>query len=129
MTIDAVDLGLVSATDELVRFYTDVFALETLEPRAFPFATVHRLAFGPVTLKIMVPSTPPAAAPHDAQFWDRAGIRYITLWVDDLDAVTVAWRDHGGTVSMPPTEIRPGVRTALLLDLDGNTAEVMEQRG
>ena len=128
MTINAIDIGFVSATNDLVAFYTEVFALEVLEPRVFPFATVHRLAFGPVTLKVMVPTDAPAAAVTGAQFWDHTGIRYVTIWVDDLDTIARRWQAHGGTIAMAPTEIRPGVRTALMIDLDGNTAEVMEQR-
>ena len=128
MTINAIDIGFVSATNDLVAFYTEVFALEVLEPRVFPFATVHRLAFGPVTLKVMVPTDAPDTAVTGAQFWDHTGIRYVTIWVDDLVTIAQRWQAHGGTIAMAPTEIRPGVRTALMIDLDGNTAEVMEQR-
>ena len=127
MTINAIDIGFVSATNDLVAFYTEVFALEVLEPRVFPFATVHRLAFGPVTLKVMVPTDAPDTAVTGAQFWDHTGIRYVTIWVDDLETIAQRWQAHGGTIAMAPTEIRPGVRTALMIDLDGNTAEVMEQ--
>ena len=36
MTINAIDIGFVSATNDLVAFYTEVFNLEVLEPRVFP---------------------------------------------------------------------------------------------
>jgi predicted enzyme related to lactoylglutathione lyase len=127
-TLQQIDIGFVSASDALVSFYEEVFGTERLEPRVFPFATVHRLAFGPVTLKVMVPSDPPASPPAATQFWDVGGLRYVTTWVDDLDAVAGSWRAAGGTIAMEPTEIRPGVRTALLRDPDGNTVEAMEQR-
>lgn len=126
-TLRHVDIGFVSASDALVAFYEEVFGAERLEPRVFPFATVHRLAFGPVTLKVMVPSDAPATPPATTQFWDVGGLRYVTTWVDDLDTVASRWEAAGGAVAMAPTEIRPGVRTALLTDPDGNTVEAMEE--
>lgn len=128
MTIEAVDIGIVSGSDELVTFYSGVLAVPVLEPRQFPFATVHRLDLGPATLKIMVPTTttPRPEDPPLSQFWDRAGFRYLTLWVDDLDLVARRWDTAGGTVAMPPTELRPGIVTALLVDPDGNTIEAMQ---
>jgi predicted enzyme related to lactoylglutathione lyase len=126
MKIEGVDIGLVSASDALADFYEAAVGLERLEARTFPFATVHRLACGPATLKIMVPTATPASAPTSAQFWDVAGPRYVTLWVDDLDALTTRWAAHGGTVTMAATEIRPGVRTAMLADPDGNAVEAMQ---
>lgn len=129
MRIDAVDVGLVSAHDRLADFYETALGLERLEARVFPFATVHRLSCGPVTLKIMVPTEPPAASPPAAPFWARDGLRYLTLWVDDLDAVARGWVDAGGGVTMEPTELRPGVRSALLADPDGNVVEAMEESG
>ncbi|WP_338064854.1 VOC family protein [Tomitella gaofuii] len=89
---------------------------------------VHRLGRSDdVLVKIMVPAAPPTQAPQTpAQFWDRAGLAYCTLWVDALDDVVRRCGDHGGTVAAEPVEIRPGVRTALLRDPDGNTLEVME---
>jgi predicted enzyme related to lactoylglutathione lyase len=125
--IDAVDVGLVSADPALADFYERVLGLERLEPRVFPFATVHRVACGPVTLKVMVPTDRPEPEDPVSPFWVRAGVRYLTLWVDDLDALVAAWTEAGGAVAMPPTELRPGVRSALLGDPDGNVVEAMEQ--
>ena len=125
MTVLSVDIGLVSATDALVAFYRDVFDLEPLEPRVFPDGTVHRLALGGGALKVMVPAQTPAESPRTERFWDRAGMRYVTMWLDDLDTVVERWTAAGGTVALGPLTIRPGVRTALLVDPDGNTVEAM----
>ena len=73
----------------------------------------------------MVPTAPPEAPEPTDRFWDRTGLRYLTLWVDDLDPLAERWAAAGGIVAMPPTELRPGVRTALLVDPDGNTVEAM----
>jgi len=125
MTVMSVDIGFVSATDALVRFYQDVFGLEVLEPRVFPDGTVHRLALGTGALKVMVPAQKPDVSPRTQQFWDRAGLRYVTMWLDDLDTIVERWTAHGGTVAFGPLTIREGVRTALLVDPDGNTVEAM----
>jgi catechol 2,3-dioxygenase-like lactoylglutathione lyase family enzyme len=127
MSIVSVDVGLVSATDALVAFYVAAIGAEPLEPRVFPFATVHRLACGPVTLKVMVPADAPAPGPASEPFWATGGFRYLTLWVDDLDDVVARWTPAGGRVSMAPAEIRPGVRTAVVIDPDGNVVELMHQ--
>jgi predicted enzyme related to lactoylglutathione lyase len=129
MTIVSVDIGLVSATDAIVSFYRDVFGLETLEPRVFPDGTVHRLALTGGALKVMVPAATPEDPPRTDRFWDRAGLRYVTMWLDDLDSVIERWTAHGGTVALGPITIRPGVRTALLVDPDGNTVEAMHDSG
>ena len=125
MTVMSVDIGFVSATDALVSFYQDVLGLEVLEPRVFPDGTVHRLALGTGALKVMVPAQSPDVSPRTANFWDRAGLRYVTLWLDDLDVIVDRWTSRGGTVAFGPITIREGVRTALLLDPDGNTVEAM----
>ena len=125
MTVLNVDIGFVSATDALVAFYREVFDLEPLEPRVFPDGTVHRLALGSGALKVMVPAQPPGDSPRTDRFWDRAGIRYVTMWLDDLDAIVERWTARGGTVALGPLTIREGVRTALLIDPDGNTVEAM----
>ena len=126
MTIVGVDIGFVSATEALVSFYRDVFDLETLEPRVFPDGTVHRLALGAGALKIMVPAETPERPSQTTQFWDRAGLRYVTMWLDDLEKIIERWTARGGTVSFGPLTIREGVQTALLLDPDGNTVEAMQ---
>ena len=129
MNIHNVDVGFVSANEELVDFYVDALGAERLEPRQFPFATVHRLACGPVTLKVMVPTDQPAPAPRGATFWSDAGMRYLTLWVDDLDPLIAQWTERGGAVTTAPMALRPGVRVAMLADPDGNAVEVSEVGG
>jgi Glyoxalase/Bleomycin resistance protein/Dioxygenase superfamily len=128
VSIVNVDIGLVSSGEALVDFYVASLGAQRLDPRVFPFGTVHRLACGPVTLKIMVPQDRPAQATVTEPFWAVSGLRYVTLWVDELAELTRRWVDAGGAISMAPTEIRPGVVTAVLLDPDHNVVEVMESR-
>ena len=126
MTVQRVELGIVSASDGLVAFYRDVFGLNELEARDLPTGMVHRLGNSDAIVKVMVPRDAPSPPlPPAPQFWDRAGLQYFTLWIDDLDAVIERCAGAGGEVVLGPLELRPGVRTVLMQDPDGNTIEVM----
>ena len=127
MPIAAVDLGVVTTDERLPGFYEQALGATRLEPRSFPVGTLHRLSVGPITLKIMIPAEPPAPAQASEVFWDTAGYRYLTLWVDDLDDLVARWERAGGTVETAPFELRPGVRTSVLADPDGNAIEAMQQ--
>jgi len=125
MTIQTFDIGFVSASGALVDFYRDALGLEELEAREFPMAVVRRLACGPGVLKVMIPKDPPTAGPASGNFWEIGGIRYATLWVDDVAATVDGWRAAGGAVIMEPNELRPGTFSAMVADPDGNIVEVM----
>jgi predicted enzyme related to lactoylglutathione lyase len=129
VTVRTFDIGLVSASRELVDFYADVFELTELDPRDFPMGVVHRLQCGSGVLKVMVPAAAPAAASPTANFWDQVGVRYVTMWIDDVAAVVERWRARAGLVVLEPLELRPGVAMALLVDPDGNSVEVMQGEG
>ena len=90
----------------------------------FPDGTVHRLALGAGALKVMVPGKFAADSPRSDRFWDRAGLRYVTMWLDDLDLVVDGGPCTGARWRWAD-QIRDGVRTALLVDPDGNTVEAM----
>ena len=77
-------------------------------------------------LKIMIPTDAPTTTPGTANFWDATGIRYVTMYVDDAAGVADRCAAGGGTVVMPPFELRPGVTTTLLRDPQGNAVEVMQ---
>jgi predicted enzyme related to lactoylglutathione lyase len=125
VTVQTFDIGFVSANDSIVDFYKDALGLEELEAREFPMATVRRLACGPGVLKVMIPKDAPAPPPATGSFWEVAGIRYATLWVDDVAATVDGWRAAGGAVIMEPYELRPGTFSAMVSDPDGNVVEVM----
>jgi len=127
MAVRSFDVGLVSASGALVDFYREVFQLEALEKRVFPMATVNRLACGGGVLKVSLPTDAPTAVEQPSDFLAMQGLRYITMWVDDLDEVVGRARARGGTIAMEPREIRPGVRTALVRDPDDNAIEVMQE--
>ncbi len=125
MAKPALDVGIVSADAErLLRFYEGVAGFERQPPIRLPgIGTIHRLACGQSLLRVMVPETPPA--PDDAaSFSARAGLRYLTLEITDLDGAVDAVRAFGGTVTLAPFELRPGRRVAQVADPDGNMIEL-----
>jgi predicted enzyme related to lactoylglutathione lyase len=125
MAVQSFDLGFVSTTDALVNFYATVLELEEIEPREFPMGVVRRLACGGGVLKVMIPTETPAPLPA-AGFLERSGIRYATVWVDDVDAVAARWQANGGAILMGPAELLSGTYGALATDPDGNTVELMQ---
>lgn len=127
MAVRSFDVGLVSASSALVDFYREVFDLEPLDSRVFPMVTVNRLACGGGVLKVSVPSAAPGTTDQPDDFLTLAGLRYITMWVDNIADVVARAATKGGSVVMEPREIRPGVRTGLVRDPDGNTIEVMQE--
>jgi predicted enzyme related to lactoylglutathione lyase len=92
--------------------------------------TLHRLQLpGDAVLKVMVPNDAPAATGASGPFFAVAGIRYLTLWVDDLDGVVERAIARNARVQHGPTELASGVRIAVLQDPDGNAIEVVEKKG
>lgn len=127
MTTHAIDIGFVSGDRGLVDFLAEVFGFDELTPLEFPQGTVHRLQGPAGVVKVMVPAQPPAAPPSVEQFHAVGGLRYLTLRVDDLDGVVERATARGGTVTIGPIELRPGVHLVVLTDPDGNALEVVQE--
>jgi predicted enzyme related to lactoylglutathione lyase len=125
MAKPALDVGLVSNDAErLIRFYEAVVGMERQPPIQLPnIGTIHRLACGQSILRVMVPQKA-AEADGAASFSARAGIRYLTLEVEDIEAAVEAVRSSGGSVTLAPFELRPGRRVAQVADPDGNMIEL-----
>lgn len=121
----ALDVGLVTANAEpLLDFYVGVAGFERLEPLELPnIGTIHKLAAGQSILRVMVPVDAPTKDPSPS-FSATAGIRYLTLEVDDIDAAAAAVERLGGSVTLPPFELRPGRRVSQVADPDGNMIEL-----
>jgi len=128
MAKPALDVGLVTrdaaSAERLIAFYVAVAGLERQAPIALPeVGTIHRLACGRSLLRILAPVRPPEPD-GAATFSARAGIRYLTLEVEDVDAAADAVRSNGGRVALAPFELRPGRRVAQVADPDGNMIEL-----
>jgi predicted enzyme related to lactoylglutathione lyase len=125
MAKPALDVGLVTADAQpLLDFYSGVVGLEILEPIELPnIGTIHKLACGESILRVMVPVEAPRPD-ESASFSSVGGIRYLTLEVDDIDAAAAAVEALGGSITLPPFELRPGRRVAQVADPDGNMIEL-----
>ena len=126
MAVQSFDIGFVSATGALADFYATVLELVEIEPREFPMGVVRRLACGSGVLKVMVPNETPEPLPTAPTFYERSGLRYATVWVDDVTAVVERWQANGGTIVIGPFELVPGTFGAVATDPDGNTVEIMQ---
>ena len=127
MTVLSVDSRYVSRDRALVDFLAAVLELEELAPLQFPQGTLHRLQGPSGWIKVMVPADPPADPPAAAQFTGVVGLRYLTVRVSDLDGVLARVAEHGDAVVIPPMEMGPGVRLAVVNDSDANALEIIEE--
>jgi len=123
--VQRVEVGLVGADDSLVDFYAAVFEMEKLPAIKAGPGIVHRLQGPGVVIKVMVPSDPPAPAPAVEPFYATSGLRYLTIYEADLDAMLERALARGGRVRHGPMEIGPGVRIVVLADPSGNVLEVV----
>ncbi len=125
MAKSALDVGLVTANAKpLLDFYSGVAGFEILDPIELPnIGMIHKLACGESILRVMVPVDPPMSD-DSSSFSSTAGIRYLTLEVDDIEAAAGAVEALGGSITLPPFELRPGRRVAQIADPDGNMIEL-----
>ena len=125
MAKPAIDVGIVTAdADPLLAYYRGVFGFESMPGLEIPgVGRIHKLACGESVLRVMVPETAPEA--DTAASWSgRAGLRYLTLEVEDIAAAVEATRESGGHVVLEPFELRPGRFVCQITDPDGNMIEV-----
>lgn len=124
---DSVDLGIVvSDITKSLDFYQGVLGLNKSEELSTQFGTLHRLHFGTSDIKLIDPKQVPAAGTIGLE--KQIGLRYISFRVQDISALCVELQAKGVEFSMAETEVRPGVRMAMVNDPDGNTVELI-QRG
>jgi len=126
MTLSRLEAGFVSTDRSLVDFLAEVFELDPLEPVDVGFATLFRLQSPGGVLKVMVPNRPPKPGARAQPFYALGGLRYLTLYVDDLDGIVERATTRGGQVVHGPTDLGPGTRIAVLEDPDGNPFEVVQ---
>ena len=118
---DSIDIGIVVRDgDGAMKFYRD-----TPMPGG---GTMHRLMCGTTLVKIVERDEPPEKADNQGGPGGASGIRYWTITVKDLDAMTAKFSDAGYTVPVAPREVRPGVRISMIEDSDGNWLELLEDK-
>lgn len=121
-----VEVGIVVRDLEAqMRFYRDTLGLELTEPITFPGGGQERLAWGDAIVKLVhFESAPDASNPPNGMM-GATGIRYISLYVDDVESATQRCRDAGYTVPIAPMDFSPTVRIAIVEDAEGNWVELV----
>jgi catechol 2,3-dioxygenase-like lactoylglutathione lyase family enzyme len=126
-----VDIGIVvSDSAAALAFYRDTLGLEHVMDMPMPVGgggTMHRLSCGGSTLKLVCWNRTPEGANPPGGLHTATGLRYITLWITNLDDAAAACAAAGYRVPAPPAQIRPGVRIAMVEDPDGTWVELLEQ--
>jgi catechol 2,3-dioxygenase-like lactoylglutathione lyase family enzyme len=128
LTKDSIDLGIVTRRpDEMLAFYRDTLGFEFEGEMPMPGGgNMLRLLCGTSLIKIVTPGNLSEQEAAPGGISGASGYRYWTISVSNLDALTGSCEAAGSRVAIPPTEIRPGVRIAMVEDPDGNWVEFLE---
>ena len=124
---DSIDIGIVvKDADTALKFYRDTLGFEHVADTPVAGGTMHRLMCGTTLVKIVKHDVVSENADHTGGPGGATGIRYWTITVPDLEAITNKCRSAGYTVAVEPRDVRPGVRISMVEDPDGNWVEFLE---
>jgi hypothetical protein len=131
------EVGFVSTDRRLVDFLAQVFELEELPPievgadiieqlpAAAPAIQYRLQALDGLIFKVTVPEATPRTDTITESVLAGTGLRYVTLYVTDLDSVVSRAKELGGRIEQAPTDVM-GASLALIMDPDGNMYELAE---
>ena len=123
----AFDVGFVTRNAEpMQRFYQDVLGLQHVATIPLGPDTLIKLAYGRSTLKLYVPAAPPTPSADPERWASHAGIRYVTVPVDDARATLERCRNAGAPIYSEIVELPADRRAAIVGDPDGNAIELFE---
>lgn len=123
---DSIDLGVVvSDIHASLSFYRDTLGLRFVEEIPVWFGTMYRLRFGTSDFKLIQPKSVPPKGPGGLE--TQLGFRYVTFLVRNLSEICEKLNSKGVAFYIPPKEIRPGVRIAMVKDPDENVVEFVER--
>jgi predicted enzyme related to lactoylglutathione lyase len=127
LTKQAIDLGIVTNDGvAALQFYRDTLGFRHEGDMPMPMGgTMHRLWCGDSLIKIVVPDKQPANAAPSGGLQGATGYRYWTISVSNLSELVASCEAAGYKVPVPETEIRPGVKIAMVEDPDGNWVEFL----
>jgi len=123
---DSLDLGiLVSDIKTSLNFYQNILGLEFVGITPVWFGTMHRLRFGTSDFKLVDPKTVPPKGVIGLE--KQLGFRYVTFVIKNLTELCAELKGKGVEFTLPETEVRPGIRVAMVKDPDGNIVEFVER--
>lgn len=120
-----IEVGImVRDTDKQLSFYRDTLGLPFLGDLEFPGAKMWRFdgGGGSVVKLLALDPMPDASNP----LGDATGMRYLSLYVGNIDDLVPEMEAAGGTVVIPVTEFQPGARFAFVEDPEGNRIELLD---
>ena len=122
-----IEVGLVTTNpDPMVAFYEGFLELEFQGELEFPGGSQRRYTLGNGVLKLVTYSPPPPqpAAPGGGRA--QAGVRYVTIGVQNLRAVAEEFAASPYQIVEPLTEFAPvpGMGWMFVADPDGNWIEL-----
>ncbi|CAA0103093.1 Uncharacterised protein [Halioglobus japonicus] len=125
---DGFSMGIVTSNGErMLGFYTETLGFASTGTVSFAgMGTVHKLAHGRCQIKVLVLDSDPQASNPGGGFSAATGFRYCSFQVTEIEALVAQCQAAGSQVIVAPTEIRPGVKAAVVEDPDGNTLEFMQ---
>ena len=108
-----------------LNFYQNILGLEFVGITPVWFGTMHRLRFGTSDFKLIEPTSAPPRGIIGLE--NQLGFRYVTFVIENLSQLCSELKNEGIEFALPETEIRPGVRVAMVKDPDGNIVEFVER--
>ena len=119
---ESIDIGILARRESgCLRFYCEQLGFPKLSEARFADRTMHRIQIGGSLLKLHefdADAPPRGPSGMNAQ----AGIRYVTIFVEDLDATRAELEGKG--VKLGATIRAPsGALVALTEDPEGNVVE------
>jgi catechol 2,3-dioxygenase-like lactoylglutathione lyase family enzyme len=118
----SLDLGvIVSDIKASLNFYQNILGLEFVGITPVWFGTMHRLRFGTSDFKLIEPKSFPPRGIIGLE--NQLGFRYVTFVIENLAQLCSELKNAGIEFALPETEVRPGVRVAMVKDPDGNIVE------
>ncbi len=122
-----IEVGVVTTNlDAMVAFYEGFLGLSLHGEVEFPGGSQRRYSLGNSVVKLVTydPPPPEPAAPGGGRA--QAGVRYLTIGVQNLRAVAEAFEDSDYSVVEPVTEFAPvpGMGWMFVADPDGNWIEL-----
>jgi catechol 2,3-dioxygenase-like lactoylglutathione lyase family enzyme len=123
---DSLDIGvIVSDIKASLNFYQNILGLEFVGSVPLWFGTLHRLRYGTSDFKLIEPkAVPPQGA---VGLENQLGFRYVTFVIRNLTQLCAELKNTGIEFTLPETEMKPGVRIAMVKDPDGNIVEFVER--